>query len=71
MRGRVLLQAVVTIVAAAPARARAAEAMPGAPDQAAVCVASAIAAGGYHDLVIAADRSLWSWGRNGDGQLGA
>ncbi len=30
----------------------------------------AIAAGGFHGLAVANDGTLWSWGRNGNGQLG-
>ena len=31
---------------------------------------SAIAAGGYHNLALKNDRSLWAWGNNNEGQLG-
>jgi alpha-tubulin suppressor-like RCC1 family protein len=31
---------------------------------------TAIAAGGYHSLALAADGSVWAWGQNRDGQLG-
>ncbi|HET7294697.1 MAG TPA: chitobiase/beta-hexosaminidase C-terminal domain-containing protein [Vicinamibacteria bacterium] len=31
---------------------------------------TAVAAGGYHSLVVAADGSVWAWGRNDAGQVG-